>query len=32
MGAAGEGASGEVIHNSWFWGDMGMGAYEFNIK
>ena len=32
MGAAGEGAKGEVIHNSWFWGDMGMGAYEFNIK
>ena len=32
MGAAGEGAKGEVIHNSWFWGDMGMGAYEFKIK
>jgi 4,5-DOPA dioxygenase extradiol len=32
MGAAGEGAKGEVIHHSWFWGDMGMGAYEFKIK
>ena len=31
MGAAGEGAKGEAIHHSWFWGDMGMGAYEFKI-
>lgn len=31
MGAAGEGAKGEVIHHSWYWGDLGMGAYEFTI-
>jgi 4,5-DOPA dioxygenase extradiol len=31
MGAAGKGSKGEVIHNSWFWGDLGMGAYEFGI-
>jgi 4,5-DOPA dioxygenase extradiol len=29
IGAAGEDARGEVIHHSWFWGDMGMGAYEY---
>lgn len=32
MGAAGDGANGEIIHHSWFWGDMGMGAYKFKIK
>ncbi len=30
MGAAGEGARGTLIHHSWYWGDLGMGAYEFN--
>jgi 4,5-DOPA dioxygenase extradiol len=32
MGAAGEDAKGALIHHSWFWGDMGMGAYEFKIE
>lgn len=31
MGAAGEGAKGKIIHHSWYWGDLGMGAYEFTI-
>jgi len=31
MGAAGEGATGNVIHDSWYWGDLGMGAYEFSV-
>jgi len=31
MGAAGVGAKGELIHHSWYWGDLGMSAYEFNI-
>jgi 4,5-DOPA dioxygenase extradiol len=31
MGAAGEAAKGNVIHHSWYWGDMGMDAYEFTI-
>jgi 4,5-DOPA dioxygenase extradiol len=31
MGASGEDTTGVVIHNSWLWGDMGMGAYEFQI-
>jgi hypothetical protein len=22
------GAQGKVIHDSWYWGDLGMGAYE----
>ncbi len=30
MGAAGEGAIGTLIHHSWYWGDLGMGAYEFS--
>lgn len=30
MGAAGQGATGEVIHHSWFWGDLGMAAYSFS--
>jgi 4,5-DOPA dioxygenase extradiol len=29
MGAAGDGARGTLIHHSWYWGDLGMGAYEF---
>jgi 4,5-DOPA dioxygenase extradiol len=29
MAAAGADAKGKVIHQSWYWGDMGMGAYEF---
>ena len=29
MGAAGDGAKGTVIHQSWYWGNLGMGAYEF---
>lgn len=29
LGAAGDGAKGKVIHHSWYWGDLGMGAYEF---
>jgi 4,5-DOPA dioxygenase extradiol len=31
MGAGGKGAKGKLIHNSWYWGDLGMGAYEFTI-
>jgi 4,5-DOPA dioxygenase extradiol len=30
MGAAGSGAKGEVIHQSWQWGDLGMAAFEFS--
>jgi 4,5-DOPA dioxygenase extradiol len=29
MGAAGQGAKGRVIHQSWYWGNLGMGAFEF---
>jgi 4,5-DOPA dioxygenase extradiol len=29
MGAAGRGSRGKVIHQSWYWGNLGMGAYEF---
>jgi 4,5-DOPA dioxygenase extradiol len=29
FGAAGPGAKGTVIHQSWYWGNLGMGAYEF---
>jgi 4,5-DOPA dioxygenase extradiol len=31
LGAAGPGARGNLIHDSWYWGDLGMGAYEFNV-
>ena len=31
FGAAGTGARGKVLHRSWQWGDLGMGAYEFEI-
>jgi 4,5-DOPA dioxygenase extradiol len=31
FGAAGAGARGKVMHHSWHWGDLGMGAYEFKI-
>lgn len=31
MGAAGEEATGKLIHDSWYWGDLGMGAYEFSF-
>jgi len=30
LGAAGEGAKGTVIHHSWYWGNLGMAAYEFD--
>jgi 4,5-DOPA dioxygenase extradiol len=29
LGAAGPGASGSILHQSWYWGNLGMGAYEF---
>lgn len=29
MGAAGPGAKGTVIHQSYYWGNPGMGIYEF---
>ena len=29
MGAAGQGAKGTIINQSWYWGNLGMGAYEF---
>lgn len=31
FGAAGKGAKGKVIHHSWYAGDLGMAAYEFQI-
>lgn len=30
FGAAGKGAKGDVIHHSWYAGDLGMAAYQFN--
>jgi 4,5-DOPA dioxygenase extradiol len=29
LGAAGPQARGRVIHQSWYWGNLGMGAFEF---
>lgn len=29
LGAAGKGAEGRVIHHSWYAGDLGMAAYQF---
>lgn len=29
LGAAGPKATGTIIHQSWYWGNLGMGAYEF---
>lgn len=29
LGAAGPDGRGRVIHHSWYWGDLGMGAYQF---
>ena len=29
LGAAGPAAKGTIIHQSWYWGNLGMGAYEF---
>jgi 4,5-DOPA dioxygenase extradiol len=29
LGAAGPGARGRVLHQSWYWGNLGMGACEF---
>ena len=29
LGAAGPHARGRVIHHSWYWGNLGMDAYEF---
>lgn len=29
MGAAGEGSKGKILHQSWQWGDLSMGMYEF---
>jgi len=29
LGAAGPEARGKLIHQSWYWGNLGMGAYEF---
>ena len=28
-GAAGEGARGALLHQSWYWGDLSLAAYEF---
>jgi 4,5-DOPA dioxygenase extradiol len=30
LGAAGPGARGKVIHHSWYWGDLGLDAFEFD--
>jgi len=32
FGAAGSDAHGTVIHHSWYWGDLGMDAYEFTAS
>ncbi|WP_321507725.1 class III extradiol ring-cleavage dioxygenase [uncultured Methanoregula sp.] len=29
LGAAGPGAKGTILHESWYWGNLGMAAYEF---
>jgi 4,5-DOPA dioxygenase extradiol len=29
FGAAGEGAKGVVLHDSWYWGNLGLAAYRF---
>lgn len=29
MGAAGPGARGTILHQSWYWGNLGMGAFKF---
>jgi 4,5-DOPA dioxygenase extradiol len=29
LGAAGPNAKGTILHQSWYWGNLGMGAYEF---
>ena len=29
LGAAGPGARGRILHQSWYWGNLGMGSYEF---
>lgn len=29
LGAAGPSAKGTILHQSWYWGNLGMGAYEF---
>lgn len=29
MGVAGPGARGALLHDSWYWGNLGMAAYEF---
>ncbi len=29
IGAAGPGATGTILHQSWYWGNLGMGAYGF---
>jgi 4,5-DOPA dioxygenase extradiol len=28
-GAAGRGSRGTSLHQSWYWGNLGMGAWEF---
>jgi 4,5-DOPA dioxygenase extradiol len=30
LGAAGPDARDKVIPNSWYWGDLGMDAFEFS--
>jgi 4,5-DOPA dioxygenase extradiol len=30
FGAAGKGAKGNIIHHSWYAGDLGMAAYQFH--
>jgi 4,5-DOPA dioxygenase extradiol len=29
LGATGPDAKGTIIHQSWYWGNLGMGAYAF---
>ena len=29
IGAVGPSAKGTILHQSWYWGNLGMGAYEF---
>jgi 4,5-DOPA dioxygenase extradiol len=29
LGAAGDGARGKVLHDSWYWGNLGLASYAF---
>jgi 4,5-DOPA dioxygenase extradiol len=29
LGTAGDGAKGKVLHDSWYWGNLGLASFEF---